>query len=180
MAVHKESDNRAAGNSMGWLPRHQQQRRRQHPPRQRPRHNRDRNDSAGQTGQTARKHQCEAASQSLLRAHVPLHSPGCLLAPDGQCIPSAFLLPHADRPNGKWLFSRQPNFFRFMPDHEAFAFTQHVFHLLLTDFDFQPLATVCHGKPKYGVVLWRRRPGPSVVPPFRTELPCLHHRPPPR
>ena len=66
-----------------------------------------------------------------------------------------FLLPPADRPNGHRLFSRQLNFFRFMPDQEVFAFTQRVFHLLLTDFDFQHLAAVGHGKPKYRVVLRR-------------------------
>jgi hypothetical protein len=38
-----------------------------------------------------------------------------------------FLLPPADRPNDKWLFSRQLNFFRFMPDHEEFALPQRVF-----------------------------------------------------
>jgi hypothetical protein len=40
------------------------------------------------------------------------------------------------------------NFFRFMADHEGFALTQRVFHLLKTDFDFQPPAAVRHGKPK--------------------------------
>ena len=72
-----------------------------------------------------------------------------------QLKPQLLPLPPADRPNSQWLYSRQPNFFRFMPDHEAFPFTQRIFHLLLTDFDFQHLAAVSYVKPKYSVVLRR-------------------------
>ena len=71
-----------------------------------------------------------------------------------------FLLPPADRPNGHRLFSRQLNFFGFVSDHKAFACTERVFHLLQTDFDFEHLAAVGHGKPKYGVIL-RRATGPK-------------------
>jgi hypothetical protein len=49
----------------------------------------------------------------------------------------------------------QLNFFGFVPDHEASASTERVFHLIYTDFDFQHLAAVGQGKPKYGVILWR-------------------------
>ena len=53
------------------------------------------------------------------------------------------------------MFPSQLNFFRFMADHEAFALTERVFHLFQTDFDFQPLAAICHRKPKYTVFLRR-------------------------
>src|SRR5262245_43463355 len=82
-----------------------------------------------------------------------LPPPGCLKASDGQRALHSFPLPPANRPNGQWLFWRQLNFFRFMPDHKAFAFTQRVFHLLLTDSDFQHLTAVGYGKLKYSVVL---------------------------
>ena len=67
----------------------------------------------------------------------------------------AFLLPLADRPNCQGLLSGQLNFFGFVSDHKAFACTERVFHLLQADFDFEHLAAIGQGKPKYGVILWR-------------------------
>src|ERR1700758_1370891 len=64
-----------------------------------------------------------------------------------------FLLPPADRPNGQRPFSRQLNFFRFVSEHKAIPCTARGFHLLQTDFDFEHLAVIGQGKPKYGVIL---------------------------
>src|SRR5689334_8367342 len=61
----------------------------------------------------------------------------------------------ADRPDGRRIFPSQPNFFSFMAENQGFALTQRVLHLFQSDFDFQHLATICHGKAKYGVVLRR-------------------------
>src|SRR5262245_46549921 len=58
------------------------------------------------------------------------------------------------------MFATQANFFRSMADHETFALTQRVFHLLKTDFDLQHLTAVRYRKPKYGIVL-RRPMGPE-------------------
>src|SRR5262249_33331678 len=50
--------------------------------------------------------------------------------------------PPADRPNRQRMFASQLNFFRSMADHETFALTQFVLHLLKTDFDLQHLTAV--------------------------------------
>jgi hypothetical protein len=66
------------------------------------------------------------------------------------------------------MFPSELYFFRFMADHKAFAVAQHIFHLLQTDFDFQHLAAVRQGKPKYSVVLRRTTdnvPSLSRMPP---------------
>src|SRR5215467_12845569 len=63
--------------------------------------------------------------------------------------------PPADRPDCHRVLPSELNFFRFMVDHEAFALTKRVFHLFQTDFDFQPLAAVCHRKPKCSAFLRR-------------------------
>jgi hypothetical protein len=60
------------------------------------------------------------------------------------------ILTTSDRPNGQQLFSRQLNFFRFMPGSETFAVTQCVFHLIQTDFDFHKLAAIRHGLRRRG------------------------------
>ena len=66
------------------------------------------------------------------------------------------------------MFASQMNFFRSMADHETFALTQCVLHLLKTDFDLQHMTAVRYRKPKYGVVETGRSPvagvsGPSVL-----------------
>ena len=58
-----------------------------------------------------------------------------------------------DCPHRQRIFPSQLNFFCFMADHKAFAFTERVFHLFQTDFDFQPLAAICHRKPKCSAFL---------------------------
>src|SRR5215470_2729158 len=63
--------------------------------------------------------------------------------------------PPADCADRQRMLASQLNFLRFMADHETFAVTQRVFHLLQTDFDFQPLAAVCHRKPKCSAFLRR-------------------------
>jgi len=50
--------------------------------------------------------------------------------------------PPADRPNRQRMFASQLNFFGSMADHETFALTQCVLHLLKTDFDLQHLTAV--------------------------------------
>jgi hypothetical protein len=87
---------------------------------------------------------------------------GHLLASTGECKSDMvtatvwdLISPAADRPDGRRIFPTEPNFFRFMADHQGFALAQRVFHLFQSDFDFQHLATVCHRKPKYCIVLRR-------------------------
>jgi len=67
-----------------------------------------------------------------------------------------FLLPTRDRPNGKWLFSRQPEFLRLCRSRGIRLHAAR-FHLLLTDFDFQHLPRRSR-EPKYGVVSGARVP----------------------
>src|SRR5262249_54045394 len=61
--------------------------------------------------------------------------------------------PPTDLPDHNRIFPSQTEFFCFMADHQAFACTQRVFHLVRTDFDFQCLAAIRYREPKYCVFL---------------------------
>src|SRR5262249_53526685 len=71
------------------------------------------------------------------------------------CGGTTITLSPADEPDRHWAFARQAHFFRFMADHKALAFGQRVLHLLRTDFYFENLAAVGHGKAQFFVLMWR-------------------------
>ena len=69
------------------------------------------------------------------------------------------------------MFPGQLNFFRFMADHETFAFTQRVLHRLQTDLDLQHLPAVRQGNRSIALSSGARRgqndnvPSSSRMPP---------------
>src|SRR5207244_4149041 len=84
-----------------------------------------RDDRWGGTSETSYKHQHEASFQGPLKEHIAVHLPKLSYRTRRQAlIPPALLLPTTDRPYRRRIFPSQPNFFRFMADHEEVALAQ--------------------------------------------------------
>src|SRR6516162_5553110 len=103
------------------------------------------------TGGRSRPSRSEEKRKSAHHSHVA--RAGAFWGQDGMAPYASS--PPANRPDDRRTFPSQLNFFGFMADRKAIPLTQRVFHLVQSDFDFQHLGTVCHGKQKYGVVFRR-------------------------